>query len=155
MNMIAATRHSLAPEAFFLGRSVADGVFEDRFGRVRRRFHLSLHGERRDGAFHLAETTTDDTGAISQRRWVVLQTEAGHYRGTAEDIIGPAVGCLTAKGMHWRYGMRLGPSPLLRHVQVEDWLYDAGPGRGLNRLWFRRFGILLGTATLVIQRGEM
>ncbi len=46
---------TLRIEEYFLGKTRAWGIFEDRFGRLRRQFTVSIHGRIMDGELVLDE----------------------------------------------------------------------------------------------------
>lgn len=77
---------------FFAGSVQASGLFEDRFGSVRRRFCVAMDGQFADGVFVLTEDFIYDDGECQQRVWRVVPGQAGAFTATAADIVGTAHG---------------------------------------------------------------
>ena len=66
---------------FLDGRTKAWGMFEDRFGRLRRRFEVDMHGRWQEGVFLLDERFVYDDGRVEQRTWLVKPLSDGPVRG--------------------------------------------------------------------------
>ena len=88
---------ALMLEQFFVGQSVAYGIFEDRFGNVRRQFRVNLDGRLDGNDLILDEDFLYDDGERAKRIWTIAnngKNEAGlyQYQGRADDITGTASG---------------------------------------------------------------
>ena len=68
--------------SFLDGKTRAWGVFEDRFGRLRRRFDVEMNGAWRGTNFVLDERFVYDDGRSEMRQWVVKPMPGGHFRAT-------------------------------------------------------------------------
>ena len=80
---------------FLAGRTRAWGIFEDRFGRLRRRFDVDMDGRWQEGVFRLDERFVYDDGRIENRTWLVRQLSEGRFEATCDDCVGVAAGvCL-------------------------------------------------------------
>jgi Protein of unknown function (DUF3833) len=142
---------ALRLEQFLLGASSAVGMFEDRFGAVRRRMAITLDG-RMDGAtLVLDEHFTFDDGERERRVWrITPQGDAG-YVATADDMIGVARGQATANGVAWsyRFSLRIGARRL--KVRFHETFTLVSPDVMINRARVTKFGIQIGATTIVFK----
>ena len=76
--------------SFLEGRTSAWGVFEDRFGKLRRRFSVEMVGRWLDDVFLLEESFTYDDGARETRVWRVAPSGEGQFTASCADCVGTA-----------------------------------------------------------------
>jgi Protein of unknown function (DUF3833) len=127
---------------FLFGTSTARGIFEDRFGRLRRRFDVKLHGSWQDGVFKLEEQFVYDDGSVEQRVWWLKPVAADRFEARCDDCIGVAAGTCTADIIRMSYLFRLRlPSRVI-----------AATVDAINRATVRKWGIRIGEITLVFER---
>ena len=98
-----ATSPRLVLEEYFLGKTRAWGIFEDRFGKVRRQFVVDIEGKWNGKVLVLDEHFKFDDGEINFRQWRITKTEDGHYKGRADDVIGIATGISAGNALNWSY----------------------------------------------------
>ncbi len=79
---------------YFEGNSRAWGIFEDRFGKLRRQFTVDITGTVNDGVLTLEEDFLYDDGEQDRRVWTIRKTGEHSLSGEADDIIGTAAGVL-------------------------------------------------------------
>ena len=72
---------ALVLEDYFLGDTVASGIFEDRFGRVRNQFSVAIAGTIVDGALVLDERFAYSDGKQDRRVWRIRRTGPNAYEG--------------------------------------------------------------------------
>ena len=77
---------TLVLEDYFEGQTTAYGVFEDRFGKVRRSFKVDITGTVENGVLTLDERFVYDDGERDTRVWEIDILGDGAYRGTAGDV---------------------------------------------------------------------
>ncbi|MGC6412425.1 MAG: DUF3833 domain-containing protein [Candidatus Puniceispirillaceae bacterium] len=143
---------------FFEGESVAYGIFEDRFGNLRRRFKVVIKGEVEGDTLTLTEDFLYADGETQQRIWVITdmgQNEAGLrlYSGRAGDVMGSAEGLVAGAAMNWRYDVMLNIDGADWQVHFDDWIYQLDDKVAINRAEVRKFGLAIGSVTLVFLRG--
>lgn len=145
-----ATRFELT--SFLDGRTVAWGVFEDRFGRIRRRFTVEMNGHWRDGVFLLDESFTYDDGSAETRAWRVTPAENGRFTATCDDCVGTAEGACDADTIRMTYRLRLQLQSSALVVDFDDRIYSVGDGVAVNRATMSKWGVRLGEVSLFFQR---
>lgn len=140
-------------EGFFEGRTRAWGLVEDRFGKLRRQFAVTIEGTREDGRLVLDERFAYDDGETDRRVWRIERLGRDRYRGRADDILGAAEGRVSGNMLSWSYAMklRIGGHPL--RVRFDDRMYLQEDGVLLNRARISKFGLELAEVTLAFTRG--
>lgn len=128
------------------------GVFEDRAGRVRRRFVADLAGHRDGMRFVIDEEFRFDDGAVEQRQWQFERGEGGAFHATATDVIGQAEGRAEAGGARMRYQFRLAIKGRSVVVDFDDRFYPIDADRIINRATVSKFGVRLGELTILFER---
>lgn len=146
----AATLFELT--SFLEGQTRAWGVFEDRFGRLKRRFTVEMNGRWNQGSFVLDERFVYDSGEIETRTWHVTPLGAGRFRATCADCVGNAYGKSDADSvrMSYHFRLKLGTRELI--VAFDDRLYRMGDANAVNRATMSKWGIKLGELSLFFQR---
>jgi len=134
--------------AYFDGQTKAYGLFEDRFGKVRRQFVVDIKGTIEDNVITLDEDFVYDDGEEQNRVWTITKTSSGTYEGRAGDIIGTAKGVESGNALNWSYDMTLSIGGRDVQVHFDDWMFRQADNVVLNRAKVTKFGIELGTVTL-------
>jgi Protein of unknown function (DUF3833) len=137
---------------FFDGRTRAHGIFEDRFGQVRRRFDGEFNGRWSGDVFLLDETFTFDDGEVENRVWRLTRAINGSFTATTPDCVGMAV-CEAFPGFtRMRYGFNLKMKRRVLPVFLDDRMIRLDETRVINRSSISKWGILLGELTIVLER---
>lgn len=138
---------------YFDGRSRAWGIFEDRFGRLRREFTVDIVGRRQGAAgFVLEEDFVYADGETQRRVWRLRQISPGVYEGEADDVIGTAQGQSSGNALNWRYVLALKIGESNWNVDFNDWMFLQPDGVLLNRARVSKWGIAIGEVTLFFRR---
>ena len=141
-------------QTFFAGQTVALGIFEDRFGNLRRQFRVVLEGTVDGDVLTLDETFLYDDGEQDFRKWVIRRTGKGKdgevlYEGSAEDIMGVASGAVSGNALNWEYDVVLSIDGRDVGVHFDDWIYQQHEDVAINRAYVSKFGIEIGSVTIV------
>ncbi len=153
-----AGRPPLVLADYFAGQSTATGVFEDRFGKVRRQFVVKLTGTVVGDTLTLDERFVYDDGETQTRIWKLTRTSPTTYEGRADDIIGVAKGTLAGNALNFQYQVKLkvgkakDGSPKFWKVRFNDWMYLQPNGVLMNRAYVSRFGLQIGSVTIAFTR---
>ena len=135
-------------EEYFIGKTQASGIFEDRFGNIRRQFQVDITGTWNGRNLVLDEQFVYNDGERDQRIWTIEKIDAHTYKGRADDVIGSAQGKAYGNALNWRYDMNLKIGTSTIQVHFNDWMFLQSSGVLLNRAKVSKFGIELGTVTL-------
>ncbi len=139
---------------FFEGHTTAWGVFEDRFGHLRRRFQVEMVGAWRDQTFYLDEDFVYDTGETEHRTWRVKAGQDGAFSATCADCVGEARGLCASDSIRMAYRFRLKLNTRTLLVDFDDRVYPMGGGHAVNRAIMRKWGVKLGELSLFFQRHD-
>ena len=146
-------------EEFFEGETIAYGIFEDRFGTLRRKFKVNIKGTVEGNVLTLDEDFLYADGEQAKRVWTI--TNEGRdgegrliYSGVAADVDGAAEGRVVGNGLNWAYDIDLKTDDGTLSVHFDDWIYQMDEHVALNRAYVKKFGIVIGSVTLVFLRGE-
>ena len=156
---LAERRPTLALEKFFEGQSVAYGIFEDRFGNLRRQFRVNLQGTVSGNRLVLDEQFLYEDGEKAQRIWTIDKLDTGddgtvRYEGQASDVEGRANGRVSGNGLNWRYDVALTMNGRELEVHFDDWIYRQSQDVAINRAYVSKFGVEIGSVTIVFLRGK-
>ncbi|MFZ6672838.1 DUF3833 domain-containing protein [Undibacterium sp. Xuan67W] len=133
---------------FFNGTIDAWGMFQDRSGKIVKRFTVVMRCEWQGDTGTLDEDFTYSDGTRQKRIWTLKKTSAGKFTGTAPDVIGEAQGVVSGNTLHWNYVLALPVDGRIIHVDFDDWMVLMDEKVMLNRAIMSKYGIELGSVTL-------
>jgi len=148
----AAERPMLDLQRFFIGRTQAWGLFQDRSGAVRRRFTVRIDGQGGGDSLQLDEHFDDSDGTQQQRRWQLRRSADGLWHGSAADVVGEAIGQISGNALHWQYTLRQPVGTTTYDLAFDDWMYLMDDNTLVNRTRVSKFGVELGQVTLFFRR---
>ena len=133
---------------YFSGSTVAWGMFEDRFGKVRRQFKVAVEGKVDGDTLILTEDFVYNDGETEQRVWVITDEGSARFRGRADGVVGVANGEVRGNVLQWRYDFDLRVADSTWRVRFNDWMYLQPDGVLINRAVVSKWGITLGEVTI-------
>jgi hypothetical protein len=139
---------------YFNGRLDAHGMFQDRSGKVVKRFKVEMQATWKGEVGTLDEHFTYSDGTTQRRVWTLVRQADGRFIGTADDVIGEARGELAGNALRWRYVLALPVDGKVYHVDFDDWMFLMDDGVMLNRSFMSKFGFDLGQVTLSFARHD-
>jgi hypothetical protein len=139
-------------EDYFVGQTRAWGIFEDRFGNLRRQFVVDIQGSWDGEALVLDERFRYSDGETDRRVWTIKKIDEHRYEGRADDVIGTAIGESHGNALNWRYDMDLKIGEGTLRVHFNDWMFLQSSGVLVNRARVSKFGIAIGEVTLFFQK---
>lgn len=138
--------------SYFQGHTRAWGLFNDRSGRVVRKFTVQIKGVVAGNELTLTEDFLYDDGQEQQRIWRIQRLSQGVYRGKAMDVIGVAKGRSSGGVFNWRYTLSLPYKGSVINVDFDDWMFLQPDGVLLNRAEVKKFGFRVGEVFLAFQK---
>lgn len=124
------------------------GVFQGRSGEVKKRFQVVIDARWQGDTGVLDENFKWSDGTTSRRVWTLVRQPDGTYHGTADDVVGVAVGELAGNALRWRYVMALPVDGKVYNVDFDDWMFLMDDKVMLNRSYMSKWGFGLGEVTL-------
>lgn len=137
---------------YFEGDTQAWGVFEDRFGDVRRQFKVDITGTIKGDVLTLDERFIYSDGELDQRIWRIRKTDDNTYIGEADDIVGNATGKVAGNALNWRYDLDLKVGDSTWRVHFNDWMFLQEGDVLINRATVTKWGIEIGQVSIFFNR---
>jgi len=148
----AGCRPPLVIDDYFAGETRAWGLFQDRFGRLRRQFTVDITGRHEAGLLLLDERFRYDDGSRERRVWCIRRLDEHHWEGRADDVCGVAQGAGYGNALNWRYRLRLKVGGSEWRVRFDDWMFLQPGGVLVNRARLSKWGIELGTVSIAFMK---
>lgn len=148
-----ATRNLLL-EDYFAGHTQGSGLFEDRFGNVRREFIVDIDGEWDGERLVLTERFRYSDGERETRVWTLTKTGPNSYTGATENVIGVAEGTVAGNALHWEYDFNLPVGDRTWKVRFDDWMFLQDNDVLLNKATVSRWGIKIGTVIISFRKSD-
>lgn len=139
-------------QEFLSGKLTAHGVFQDRFGDVRRTFVVDVLGEWDGKVLTLTEDFVYEDGSTEQRIWRLTQTGDETWSGKADGVIGEAVGEERGNAFNFAYTIDLKTPDGTLRATFDDWLWQIDDQVMINRAYVTKFGVEIGTLSIFFQR---
>lgn len=145
---------NLVLEEYFSGKHKAYGVFQDRFGNVRREFTVEIEGNWNEEkqTLTLVEDFVYKDGATEQRIWTIKKTGENTYEGEAPGTVGLAKGKTSGNTFHWTYKFNLPVNGKTWKVSFDDWMWLQDDRILFNKATIKRFGIRLGDVYIFFEK---
>lgn len=139
-------------EEYFNGRTLAGGIFVDRFGTVRRQFTVVIDGTWDGATLTLDEDFTYADGERSRRVWRLTKTGERRWQGRADDVIGVAEGQEAGNAFQFGYRITLKVGDSQWQVRFDDWMFRLDDTTVLNTANVYRWGIHIGTVQIAFRK---
>jgi len=143
-----AEQPALDLKTYLNGTLDAWGIFQGRRGNVEKRFHVVIDARWTGDTGVLDEQFSWSDGSTSRRVWTLTKQADGSFRGTADDVVGEAIGEVAGNALRWRYVLALPVDGKVYHVDFDDWMFLMDDKVMLNRSYMRKWGFALGEVTL-------
>mgnify|MGYP001224439825 FL=1 len=150
-----AATPQLVLEEYFAGKTRAWGIFEDRFGTLRRQFTVDIVGRWDGRTLVLDERFVYRDGERDRRVWTIEKVGPNRYQGRADDVIGVATGEAKGNALSWRYNMDLKVGDSTLRVHFDDWMFLQPDNVLINRARVSKWGVELGRVTLFFSKSTL
>ncbi len=146
-----AEKPALDLAQYFNGTIDGWGMFQDRSGKVVKRFYVRI-----DATWTGNEGTLDEhfeyaDGTRQQRVWKIFK-EGDRYTGTAPDVVGVAQGLAAGNTLRWNYVLALPVDDKLWNMDMDDWMILVDASTMLNRTAMTKYGFKVGEVTLSFRK---
>ena len=139
-------------EEYFKGKTVARGVFEDRFGNVKKSFKVDIDGTWDGKYLIMKENFIYDDGSKEYREWKLEKIGTNNYQGYANGVIGLASGSTSGNAFNWKYDFDLPIGSSKYKVSFDDWMFLQDNNYLVNIATMSKFGITLGKVILFFNK---
>lgn len=126
------------------GDLVAEGMLYGPSGKLASTFtaHFTGNWENNTGSF--VENFQFSTGKNQIRNWNFTIDVNGNIIGTADDVVGKAIGQQYGSAVKLNYSLKLSDELGGHIIKVIDWMHLLENGSVFNRSEFRKFGFKVG-----------
>ncbi|MEO8738500.1 MAG: DUF3833 domain-containing protein [Casimicrobiaceae bacterium] len=136
---------------YFNGTVDGWGIFQDRSGKVVKRFHVRVDATWVGNQGTLDEHFEYADGTTQQRVWKIVK-DGDRYTGTAPDVVGTAQGLAAGNTLHWNYVLALPVDAQVWNVDMDDWMILVDAATMLNRTAMSKYGVKVGEVTLSFRK---
>ncbi|MGE4532019.1 MAG: DUF3833 domain-containing protein [Acidithiobacillus sp.] len=144
---------------FFNGPLIANGVFENRSGKVVNRFVVRMMGSWQGNQGTLVEHFTyfaaDGKKTYQQRIWHLTETSDHHFVGSAEGSAGNvarASGDAYGFALHWSYNVKQPVGKSFYNLHADDWMYMVTPDVVMDHTDVTWYGLHAGNIMLEMHK---
>lgn len=146
------TSPNLNIQEYFSGPIRAWGIVQDRSGKVIQRVDIDMVGKWDGDNGTLAETLKYVDGRVEKRTWVLKKIGSNKFVGTAEGIIGQAIGESNGMAIRWSYVMAIPVDGKTYDVTFDDWMFMMDEKIMVNRSYMSKFGFKVAEISLFMQK---
>jgi hypothetical protein len=136
---------------YFDGTVDGWGMFQDRSGKVVKRFYVRIDAKWDGNVGTLDEHFEYSDGEKQNRVWKLVK-DGDRYSGTAADVVGTGAGVAAGNAFNLRYVLAVPVDGRVWHVDMDDWMYLIDEKTMLNRTTMSKFGFRVGEVTLSFRR---
>ncbi len=138
-------------KTYFNGRVDAWGMFQDRSGKVIKRFTVVMICTWQGDTGVLDESFTYSDGTSDKRIWTIKK-QGDRYTGTAADVVGEANGQAQGNALRWSYTLALKVDNSTYNMAMDDWMYLVDEKTMINKAAMSKLGIHVGDVTLFFRK---
>ncbi len=150
----AGEKPTLDLQQYFNGTLDAQGMFQDRSGKVIKRFAVVINCTWQGDVGTFDEDFSYSDGTKQKRIWTLRKTGPTTYTGTAADVVGEAQGVVSGNALRWKYVLALPVDGKIVNVNFEDWMYLMDQRVMLNRASVSKYGFHVGDVTLSFNKRQ-
>ena len=136
---------------YFDGTVDGWGMFQDRSGKVVKRFYVRIDARWEGNQGTLDEHFEFSDGTRENRVWKLVKN-GDRYTGAAGDVVGTATGSAAGNALSWNYVLAVPVDGRTWHVDMDDWMYLIDDRTMLNRTTMSKFGFKVGEVTLSFRK---
>lgn len=144
----ANEKPALNMQQYFNGTLDAWGIFQDRSGKVVKRFTVVMKCTWEGDIGTLDEDFSYSDGTTQKRIWTLRKVAPDRYIGTASDVVGEAIGITSGNALNWKYVLALPVDGKIYNMNFDDWMFLMDDRVMLNRAAMSKFGISFGEVSL-------
>jgi hypothetical protein len=90
-----------------------------------------------------------DDGEIQNREWTITKIDENNYEGTAEDVVGKAIGYSYGPAFKFEYVLLVPVKGKEMKITFDDWIFKQDERVAINRATMTKFGFKVAELTVV------
>ena len=135
---------------FFNGKLSAQGIVQDRSGKVIKRFDVDIMASWKDNEGVIDEKFVYSDNTKSERVWKLTEKAPSKYEGRAHDVIGVAFGEVSGNAFLFEYNLDVPVGDSTYKIHFEDWMYLLDQKTLLAKTAMTKWGFKVGEVTIVM-----
>ena len=139
-------------QTFLQGKIHGTGLIQDWRHRVTKKFEFDADASWKGDVGTLDEHMIYENGEKDHRIWTLKKISANHYQGTSKDVIGIADINIEGNAVNWRYQMDIKVDNSTYRIHLDDWMFLMKNGTLINKNYFKKFGLTVGSLTLFMEK---
>ena len=148
----AGTKPVLIFDRFFTGALRGHAIVQSRGGKFLKSFTVDMLGSWLGNKGALKEHFRYSDGKTQDRVWSIAKLSDTEFTATADDSIGIAEGKSCGMAITSSYVMRLPVENRAHIIAFDDWMFLANEGLVINKSTMRKFGLVVGSVTILIEK---
>jgi len=137
---------------FLQGKLTGWGIYQDRSGRVVKRFRIDMTADWQGDVGKFTERFSFNDGSKQVREWVLTRIDDHHYTGKANDSVGEGKGEVRGNAMHWNYTISTQTDSGIYDLDYDYWMYLVDDKTLINRATLSKFGFQLGDIAVTFHK---
>lgn len=138
---------------FLQGKLTGWGVFEDRSGKVIKRFRIDMEANWENNQCRFIENFSFADGSKQRREWTITQTDATNFDAVANDSVGVGKGRLLGDALNWQYHLSVMTDSFGKQtVKFDYWMYKIDDNTLMNRANVTKLGIKVGEVAVLFRK---
>lgn len=134
------------------GKLTGWGIFEDRSGKVVKRFRIDMTANWQGNKGTFIENFSFNDGTKQVRTWELTRIDDHHYTGKANDSIGVGQGEVWGNSMHWNYTIKTETDSGTYNLDYDYWMHLIDDKTLINRATLSKFGVTLGDIAVTFHK---
>lgn len=138
--------------SYFNGPIEAQGILQDRSGKVIKTFTVKMEGSWLKNEGSIKEEFIFSDGKTDKRTWEIKFSDDHNFTAKAHDIVGIAKGQQYGNSMRMDYVLRIKVDGKEYDISLIDWIYLVDDKIAINVSKMTKFGFHVGTLTVSFKR---
>lgn len=137
---------------YFNGNLEAQGILQDRSGKVIKSFKVTMKGSWQENKGKLEEEFSFSDGKKENRIWDLEMIDENNFTGKAHDVVGMAKGEQYGNAVKMEYVLTIPVDGKKYDVRIKDWLFLTDETNVINVSKLTKFGFELASLTISFKK---
>lgn len=137
---------------YLSGKLEAQGILQDRSGKVIKSFVVMMDGKWQGNAGTLEEHFVFSDGKKDQRIWNIKFSNDNDFTAQAHDTVGLAKGQQYGNAVKMDYVLTIDVDGKKYDIRLVDWIYLVDEKTAINVTRMSKFGFTVGTLTIAFKK---
>lgn len=154
LNNYANETPTLNLRSFFNGKIEAQGIVQDRSGKVIKRFNVDINASWKGDVGTIDEKFVYSDSTTGARVWTLKEVSPQSFEGRAHDVIGTALGNVKGNTFFFEYKLDVPVGNSNYSIHFEDWMYLLNEKTLMARTKMTKWGFGVGEVTIIMNKKD-